>query len=136
MTRNRLYILVLVFSLVGYGLVFYNIRKPAEVTSTRTLCLFKTVTKVACPACGTTRSVAQIAQGQISRGIQLNPLGFLAALLLVASPLIVVSDLIRKKNRFYDFFKLTETTLQNRWIAFTAILLIIANWIWNIVKGI
>ena len=136
MTRGRLYFLVLVFTLAGYGLVFYNVRVEQSNRPIQTLCLIKTVTKQPCPSCGTTRSVTQIAMGNFKDAALTNPLGFLAAFLLVFSPLLALADWIQRKSRLFILYRKLEDLFRIRSFAIIAILLVLANWIWNIYKGI
>lgn len=41
------------------------------------LCLFRSLTGLPCPFCGTTRSIGSILQGDFGSALGLNPLGFL-----------------------------------------------------------
>jgi hypothetical protein len=118
----------------GYALVLFNIKKQGDIKQPKTLCIIKTVTGIPCPTCGTTRSVSLIAQGKLKPAIIANPLGFLACIVLLISPLIIVFDFITKNDYFFNFYKKTESIIKKKWIAISAIMLILANWIWNIFK--
>lgn len=53
------------------------------------LCLFRNLTGLPCPFCGTTRSIGSILQGKFETALALNPLGFLVialAIILVLRP--------------------------------------------------
>ena len=66
------------------------------------LCLFRNVTGLPCPFCGSTRSVGHILQGELSAALQSNPLGyfglaFIILLLLSPSTVKKTSDYLAKK---------------------------------------
>lgn len=134
MSKNKLYLLVVGIALAGYLLVFYNVQNKGNEKPIQSLCLVKITTGIPCPACGTTRSTTKLAQGNFSDALRINPLGYLAAFLLIVFPLIILLDTIQKKDRFYTLFHKVNLLFKNRWIASIAILLILANWAWNIFK--
>ncbi|MBM3720118.1 MAG: DUF2752 domain-containing protein [Actinobacteria bacterium] len=47
------------------------------------LCIFRNLTGLPCPFCGSTRSVGQILQGDFIEALAFNPIGFLVAALIV-----------------------------------------------------
>ena len=56
------------------------------------LCLFRNVTGLPCPFCGSTRSVGHILQGEFSAALYSNPLGYFGLafiILLLLSPITV-----------------------------------------------
>ena len=134
MSRNRLYILVLVLAILAYGLVFFNVFHIKSTNTIPSLCVIKNITGIPCPACGTTRSVTQIALGNFKSALTTNPLGYIATLLLIFSPFFVIADLIQKRNRFLNLYQKAENLLKIKWVSVLSIALILANWIWNIYK--
>ncbi|QQS49948.1 MAG: DUF2752 domain-containing protein [Bacteroidota bacterium] len=134
MNRNRLYLLVMAFALVGYSLVFFQLFYTNPAQEIRSLCFFKAVSGQPCPACGTTRSVSFLAQGNLTAALLTNPLGFIAALLLIVAPVMVIFDYFQKKDRFLKLYVKAETLLKKPTITVLAIAMVLANWIWNIVK--
>ncbi len=135
MQPKRINYLVLLFALLGYSFIILNILKP-ESLSGKTVCIIKNTTGIPCPACGTTRSASLIIGGQLKTAILTNPLGYLALLLLLIAPPLVIADLIQKKQRFFNLYQKTEKIVRKPGIAIILIVLIILNWIWNIFKGI
>jgi hypothetical protein len=133
MSKNRLYLLAIGMAIAGYLLVFYNVQKK-ENTKVQSLCMLKNITGIPCPACGTTRSVTSLAKGEFSKAFLINPLGYLAAGMLILFPLIILLDIIQKKDRFYRLFHKADSFFKKRWIAIISILIILANWCWNIYK--
>lgn len=134
MTRNRLYLFLFLALLAGYaylGISYKNIHNPAY-----TPCLFKNATGIACPSCGATRSVLLLAHGSIQSAILLNPFGILIALIMLIVPFLLCYDVFFKKNILYNSYKKTEAILKFKWVAIPLIALAIANWGWNIYKGL
>lgn len=132
MTRQKLYKIVIALSLAGYAWVGYNLIKASN--DGVTVCPFRNVTGIPCPSCGTTEAVVHAVRGEIWEAITINPLVALASLMLVIFPIWVAIDLIRKKESFLIFFVFAEKTLKMRWVAASAILIILAVWAWNIYR--
>jgi hypothetical protein len=134
MPRRKLYLFILCFALAGYSWIilnqyFLNAGKP-----TVNVCIFRWMTGIPCPSCGTTHSLLSILRGDFQKAFSENSLGFPAALMLFFFPLWILSDLLLKKESFYRFYKKTELILRKRWIAYPAILLFLANWGWNVYR--
>jgi hypothetical protein len=49
-----------------------------------TVCLFKALTGLPCPACGSTRAVGHLAHGDLAGALVMNPLTTVAAVVVVA----------------------------------------------------
>jgi len=133
-TRRKLYFLILALSLAGYCWVFLNelIGSTGEIRA----CLFKNITGIPCPSCGVTRSVSSIISGNIFEALSLNPFGFLVIVLLVVLPLWIGIDLLRRKESFFLLYQRAEKVIQQKQVAIPLILLVLFNWIWNIVKHV
>lgn len=134
MNKNKLYFFILGACLLGYCWLFYTMNKIEDANFS--VCLFKNATNIPCPSCGTTRAVAQIAKGHLFLSIFINPFGIIVALIMVISPVWIVSDLLFKKDSFYQFYKKTEQIISKKYIAVILILLVLLNWYWNIKKGL
>lgn len=134
MTRNRLYLVLFLALLAGYS---YLITSYFEfINNTHTLCIFKNATGIACPSCGTTRSVQQLLNGNIKQALLLNPIGVIIATIMVIVPLWLLYDVLLKKDTLHKSYNRTEIALKNKRVAIPLILLVLANWIWNIYKGL
>ncbi|MBI4428651.1 MAG: DUF2752 domain-containing protein [Ignavibacteriales bacterium] len=121
-------------SLAGYVWVFWT--APGSGGHHPTACLFKTVTEIPCPSCGTTRSIAALAVGDVQESLLINPFGLLTAFALVIVPLWILADILRKRDSFYNRYVVAERYVtQHRWVVLLAGLIIVANWIWNISKA-
>ena len=135
MSRNRLHLLLGLAFLSAYSWLAWSVWHT-ESHPEFTPCIFKNVTGIACPSCGTTRSIETLMRGNFKEAALLNPLGIIAGFLLLTLPLWLLWDLAFKKNSLYINYHRAENTLKTKWGAVTFTLLIIANWIWNINKGL
>lgn len=52
------------------------------------LCLFKRLTGVPCPTCGSTRSILHLLEGDLAGAVRMQPFMFVAAVVLTASLLL------------------------------------------------
>ena len=135
-SKTKLYILVLFLSLAGYSWVFRNVYQYRSHEKPVSSCLFRTVTGIPCPSCGTTHSVISIMKGDFREAVKENPLGFLVALMLIVFPIWILVDLFTRKKSFFDFYSTMEDLLKRKWIAYPAVILLIINWILNIHRNI
>ena len=100
------------------------------------VCIFKHVTSIPCPSCGSTRSVLALMNGDISGALFWNPFGIILMTILVASPIWMAYDLASRNSTLLNTYLKTELFLKRKWIALPAILLVFMNWTWNIYKGL
>jgi len=137
LSRNRFYLFLSLACAVGYGwLALVGRFKPEEVGEQYDVCLVRHFLHFPCPSCGSTRSVLALIQGDLTGGLYWNPLGIVIFSFLLAAPFWIGYDLLLKKETFYQFFRLFEETLKRKWVAIPAIVLILLNWAWTIVKGV
>ena len=97
-----------------------------------TVCIFKKVTGVPCPACGSIRATIQIIHGDFWSSILINPFGLLTNLLILISLFWMIFDVIKNKETYMPFLNKDW----NKKFKITVFIIIIANWIWNIEKGL
>ena len=137
MNKNKLYLFLLFACFVGYSWLLFSLQHKHEIQSQEfTVCLFKKVTTVPCPSCGTTRSVMQLSHGNFLSAILINPFGIIVALIMIIAPVWIGYDFIQKEETFYTAYLKIETILRKRKVAIVLIILVIANWIWNIKKNL
>ncbi|HBK82276.1 MAG TPA: DUF2752 domain-containing protein [Flavobacterium sp.] len=136
MTKNKLYSMIFIACLIGYGWLFFSWHHYQIQNKELTLCLFKKATTIPCPSCGTTRAVIEIFKGNFFNSFVINPFGVLVASIMIICPPWMSYDFIFKKNSFYQFYQKTELFLRTKIIAIPLIILVIANWIWNINKNL
>jgi Protein of unknown function (DUF2752) len=135
MSKKNLYLLILGFALAGYSWVVLSYYLLQTNNPTLNVCLFRQVTGIPCPSCGTTHAILSITKGNFRQALDKNILGFPVALMLVIFPLWILIDLIRKKGSFYQFYFWAESYLRKKWVAWSALIFLLANWGWNIFKN-
>jgi len=136
MPRTRLYGLVILLSILAYSWLIYNLFYLNVSEKAITVCWFKTLSGLPCPACGSTSGIIEIIRGNFSQAFQYNPLSFSSLFILIFASIWVVSDLIRKKDGFHHFYLTINNQLKKKRIIIPIILLFISIWIWNIYKAI
>jgi hypothetical protein len=132
MTRNKLYSLLLIACFAGFSYLFYHLYTVQN--DTVRVCIIKNVTGFPCPSCGTTRAVSLLIEGKIAASILLNPFGILVAVIMTVFPIWILTDIVLKKETFYNWYKKSEATIRKPWLASILILLVLLNWIWNLYK--
>ncbi len=92
-------------------------------------CIFRSLTGIPCPTCGTTRAATAFLQGDVMTAFINNPLAALAGLLfVVGAPIAVI----------WTTANLSVPSLPNPlppWVRIGAICLIAANWLYLIVSS-
>lgn len=133
MNRKTLYTLLFIACIAGYIWLYYNIFYPSTAFSS---CIIKSVTGYSCPSCGTTRSVLALTKGNVFSALKINPLGVIIAGIMIILPFWIIRDVLTKKQSLLRAYQQTEYTLKTSSIKYVFIVLIIANWIWNIYKDL
>lgn len=136
MKRNRLYLFLSAACVVGLAWIMITYNRNSSTEGDPGVCLFKRLTTLPCPSCGSTRSVLAILKGDFSGALMLNPIGFILMFFLLLTPGWILLDVTGNKSSLYNFFRKGEQFLQRKWVASIAILIVFANWIWNICKGL
>ncbi|WP_169311996.1 DUF2752 domain-containing protein [Pseudopedobacter saltans] len=98
--------------------------------------MIKHLTTIPCPSCGATRSIISLTKGDFIDALKLNPMGYIIALIMLIVPIWTTTDILRKSNTLFDFYQKTETYIRKPKYAIPLIVLVIINWIWNIIKGL
>lgn len=135
MKKKSLYTLFLVGCIAGSIWIFLN-QKFFVAEKIHSVCIFKNVTGIPCPACGSTRSVVSFLQGDLYEAIQGNPVGIFLLLFGAVSLLWIILDLLLKKESYYRLYLKMEALLRKPLVFIPAILLLLGIWIWNIAKGL
>lgn len=124
------YIYLIIIGILLFGYFFlYNF---SDKLDGHTLCLFKTITGVPCPSCGSTRATLEIYKGNFYNALIINPLAFIANLLIVISIFWITKDILKNKNTFLPFLKRDW----HNCLKIILLILILLNWVWNIEKGL
>jgi len=132
--KNKLYFFLFIACIAGYIWLFYNITGFNTTNNTVGVCVFKKITTIPCPSCGTTRSIVSLLQGHFSQALYTNPLGIVVFVIMLVLPFWILADFLLKKTTLFDFYKKTEIWLRKPQITIPSILLVLINWIWNIIK--
>ncbi len=132
--KKHIHILLLLSCFVGYTWLYLNYTFFQHSNDFHTACLFKNVTSLPCPSCGITRAILVLLNGDFLGSISINPLGFVMFLILSLTPIIVITDWIKKGNLVTKIYNQTNILMSHKKIAFPFFTLIIMNWIWNIFK--
>ncbi|NNK90217.1 MAG: DUF2752 domain-containing protein [Saprospiraceae bacterium] len=134
MSRKSLYTFMIGGWIAGIIFLFLHMNNfGIHLSEGQTFCISNNVLGIPCPSCGATRSVIAILNGQFIQGLLYNPIGYLLVLLL-SSPLWIIYDIMTTSSGFYNFYRKTEFMLRQKLVLFPALILIIANWIWNLYK--
>ena len=135
MTKKNLHIFFACLSLAGYGWLGWSYGSGGS--SPPTVCLFKAVTHLPCPSCGTTRALVLLAKGDLGDSVLFNPLGVVLALGLVIIPLWIIADTLRKTDSLFRWYGKAERLVAgNKWISVPAVVIVVINWLWSIEKGL
>lgn len=121
--------------LTGYSWVAFSMFRASSITPDGVeICIFKIVTNLPCPACGSTRAVVSIFRGEFLPALLLNPLGYIIVIAMVTLPFWLLFDTIWRKDSLLKFYIKFESVFRRKAVVIFAIVLLLANWIWNIVK--
>lgn len=94
------------------------------------VCVFKVVTGVPCPACGSTRALGRLFDLDLPGALAMNPLMTAGALLLV--PWAVVDLVLLTRGRALDAEIAPSVGLVLR---IAAVVAVFANWAWLVASG-
>jgi len=135
--RNKLYSILLIACIAGYIWLYYSITSNVSGNNkTAEVCLIKHATNIPCPSCGSTRSIISLTKGNFVEAVNINPIGYIVAFIMLIAPVWIISDLILKNNSLFRCYQIIESHLKKPKYAIPLILLVIINWFWNIKKGL
>jgi hypothetical protein len=134
--RNRLYSIFILACVAGYIWLYYSISSNISENKSVEVCLIKHTTNIPCPSCGSTRSIISIIKGNFVEALDLNPIGYIIAVIMLIAPIWIITDIILKNNSLFNCYQKIESHLKKPKFAIPLILLLIINWIWNITKGL
>lgn len=135
-SNKNIYWIMSALSFVGYVWIGFQLLHSTEHYDGFDFCLFKNLTGVPCPSCGITRSIIQLYHGQFAEAILINPIGLIAAFMLLVIPIWIGYDVVRGSKSMMIYYRMTERLIQNRGVYFPLIALLLLNWYWNIEKGL
>lgn len=136
LSRNRLYLLISGACFAGYAWLFIAARLLNSREEGFEPCLIKNVTGIPCPSCGSTRSVLNLAAGDVAGALLANPMGLLVAAIMIAGPLWIMYDLVTGRETLFLLYRKIERWLRKPGLYIPLIVIVLINWIWNIIKGV
>jgi hypothetical protein len=136
LSRNKLYSIMIIACIAGYIWLYVGLSSEQSMSKPIEVCLVKHFTNIPCPSCGSTRSILSLTKGNFIQAFNINPLGFLIAIIMFLLPLWIISDITAKRNTLFNFYQNAETYLRRPQLAIPLVLIVIINWIWNITKGL
>ena len=113
------------FAALGFLLGVYYLHLPLG-------CPVKKFTGLPCPGCGGTRALVTLLHGHLLDALYINPLSVLLIVFAVIAPVWLFVDCYRGTHTL-------QRVMKGRWsipVICIVVIIIIANWIWNIYKGI
>ncbi|WP_142533039.1 DUF2752 domain-containing protein [Saccharicrinis carchari] len=136
MSRNKLYGIILTACISGYIWLYLGIQKGINEINSVEVCLWKHITNIPCPSCGSTRSVFSLINGDFIKSLLINPFGLFITLIMLIVPLWITLDIITKRKSLFDCYQKFEQIIKKPQFAIPLVILVIINWIWNITKGL
>lgn len=98
-------------------------------------CWFKELTGLPCFSCGSTRALAAVLHGDILKSLQINPVLLVTLLLATLFGFSYISD-YTLHTQFLKRMAASQRILKRPPVYSVLILAVLANWIWNITKGL
>ncbi len=136
MLKKHLYQLVALLSVLAYGWLIYNSFFLSTSEEGITICWFKSLSGLPCPACGSTSGMVEIFKGNFLNAFQLNPFAYSSLFILIGSSIWVVRDLIFRKDSFYQFYLKVNAYIKQKKVFIPLIILILSIWMWNIYRSL
>ncbi len=134
-SRKSFYLFAALCCLVAYAWLFIASGHVSYLPDNAgSVCILKHTTGIACPSCGSTQSALLFLGGDPLKAVYSNPLGILLAGGLLLMPLWILYDLLARRNTLWKSFQRIEEKLKKKGFAMALILILSANWIWNIFK--
>ncbi|MCX6243106.1 MAG: DUF2752 domain-containing protein [Bacteroidetes bacterium] len=134
MSRKKIHLFILLFAFAACSWILLNNYLIKADKPLVNVCLFRMVTGIPCPSCGTTHALISIVRGNFRTAFYENILGFPAAVMLLVFPVWIICDLLFKRESFYRFYRNVESFLRKRWVAWTALGLLLLIWGWNLYR--
>ena len=96
MRRKQLYFLALFLGFAGQVWIVYSYNKLHIGEEPFNTCIFRRVTTIPCPSCGTVHSIVSILHGDLRKAFSENPLGFFGILLVAVVPYWILAGAGKK----------------------------------------
>ena len=122
------YLGILLFLISGFFILF----NFPFLFKEHVFCIFKRITGLPCPACGSLRASFALYKGDFLQSVLINPFALITNMFIVFSMFWMLYDIIRNKETFIF-------SLKKKWNKKSMMILgivVVSNWIWNISKGL
>lgn len=131
-------LLLLAAMATGYVWLAFNLfhLRQTGVESGITVCLFKNISGIPCPSCGTTRSIIKLLEGDFNTAVYINPLGVAVFILLVIFTVLLLIEITGKKRNLPLLAARINNYIRRPIYAIPLICLMTVNWVWNIYKSL
>jgi hypothetical protein len=116
----------------GAGLVWLVVDGVTD--GTWTPCIFKLLTGIPCPACGSTRAVLALLRGE--NVLAYNPLGIVTFAAALLTLVVLCRDLVTSSDSLFQYWRRAEQFVRQPLVAATGIALLATNWMWTIARGL
>ncbi len=137
MSAKKLYLFTTIALLLGYLWIgFHMFKAQQESEKVYHTCLIKATTGYPCPSCGSSRAIISLVNGNFKEAISINPFGVLMAFLMIILPFWMLYDVVVKQKSYWKAYQKMEALFKLKPILILFIIVVIANWIWNIYKGL
>jgi hypothetical protein len=120
--------LALLLGFAGQIWIVYSYFRLESREETFNTCIFRRVTGIPCPSCGTVHSIISIAHGRFSQALEENPMGYAGLLMVAVIPWWVLADLLLSRDSFYRFYLGTEKVLKRKTVIIPLLLIIMLLW--------
>lgn len=134
--RNRLYLLLLTLVSAGYIWLFWHAHLIAGACAPSWGCIIKKTSGYPCPACGTTRGLLALSEGNPAQALEANILAFPLAFAMLLIPVWIVLDVCKGKDSFFRLYTTAEHGLRRPAMAVSFSAAVAFNWAWNMYKGL
>lgn len=132
--KSKIYFLLAGLMIMGY--LWIGIAFARGTGSAIMVCPVKTASGFPCPTCGSTRSVIKLLERDFVGAINANPFGLIVFIILLITPLWLTYDVLHKRDSLWRFYNKVESFVRKKKVAIFLIVVVIANWCWNISKGL
>lgn len=133
---RKFYFFLSTFLSIGIIWVSWNYFYFQQANPGVQICVLKNTIGLACPSCGTTRSILHLLHGDVLSAILTNPLGLIAFLGLIVCPVWIGFDVLSSKRTLWSYYLEFVRVFQNKKFSIVVIVLVLINWFWNIEKGL
>lgn len=115
--------------LLGAILILWLKPFPHDIS----ICIFKNVTGIPCPACGTGHGMEALLKGHFHAAWSYNPLSYVLITGGILMSLILLNDYSRKQNKLDELLSVVQNKIHFRNpVTWLLILIIVSIWIKNI----